>query len=194
MIKYIILGFVSKAIASLDDALTRIPVAASLTKKRKGRIAFSVGTLIALALIIVLAILFSSLIQEFPYTRYIAGFLIFLLAIGVHFNLLSREKRGEKITKKKIKKVHKTKISKLITAGFIVAFITLIDDAVVFIPLFLESTKATISAIIGILIAAIIQIILVVYSAKKISKIKHNKEIASIGLIILAILVIIGII
>ena len=76
-----LIGFFAKTIASFDDMLTRIPVLAALTRTWKGRIAFSVGTLLATALIIFLAQFFASLIQNIPYQRYIIAGIIGLLAL-----------------------------------------------------------------------------------------------------------------
>jgi cadmium resistance protein CadD (predicted permease) len=193
-LKYLALGFSIKIITSIDDALTRIPIVAKLTKTRMGRIAFSTGTLLALSLVIILAYLFSALIKSFPYANYIAGGLIFLLAIALYFDLFLREK-SKKRTKKHILKTQKIptkKFFRLVGTGFIVSLITLIDDAIVFVPLFLANNFKTVVSIIGIFIAAILQIIIVIYFAKKIQKIKHKKEIGCIGLIILSILVVLG--
>ena len=97
-IKYFIGGFFSKTIASFDDAVTRIPVVAQLTKTRKGRIAFSIGNLLAVTVVIVIAMFFSSLLEKIPYTRTITSLLILLLAGAIYFDFFDG-KIGKKVEK-----------------------------------------------------------------------------------------------
>lgn len=181
----------SKTLASLDDVITRIPIIAHLTKTLKGRIAFSIGNLLSITAVIIIAWLFSSLLEKIPYTNIISSVLIFLLAIAVYFGIFS-QKKDEKIIKhkEKVKKnISVENFFKLIGIGFIISFVTLIDDFVVLTPLFLRPFKAQIYSVIGIYISTIIQLILIVYLAKQMEKIKYTKEIAAGGLLILSALV-----
>lgn len=190
-IKYFLAGFMSKSLASFDDVISRIPIIAHFTKTRKGRIAFSIGNLLAVTVVIIVAWFFSSLLEHISNAHIIASVLIFLLAIAVYFNIFGK-KEEEKIKKQeeKVKKdVSLEKFFKIIGIGFIVSFITLIDDFVVLTPLFFGTTENQVYSIIGIYISTLIQLILIVYLAKYISHIKHVKEIASLGLLILSVLV-----
>ena len=74
-------GFFVKGIASFDDTLTRIPIIAELTRTKKGRIAFSFGTIIALTVIVTIAILFSNILDRIAFRNQIIALLIFVLAI-----------------------------------------------------------------------------------------------------------------
>jgi hypothetical protein len=47
-LKYLLLGFAVKIITGFDDTITHIPVLASVTRTRAGKIAFSIGTLLAI--------------------------------------------------------------------------------------------------------------------------------------------------
>jgi len=193
-LKYFVLGFVIKIVASLDDALTRIPIVANLAKKRSGRIAFSIGTLLALAMIIILAILFSAFLSHFPYTRYVSGSLIFLLAIAIYFDIFSQKEAKAKKELRKIKRSTAKHLLELAGAGFFISLITLIDDSVAFIPLFLTSSTNTLFSVIGIVTATILQIIVIVYFADKIKTLKYKKEISSLGLLLLSVLTFLGLI
>ncbi len=194
LFKYFLLGFVIKIIASIDDALTRVPIIASLTKKRTGRIAFSIGSLLALGVVIAVTVAFSAFLTQFPYTQHIAGSLILLLAAAIYFNIFSKKEIKAKKELQRIKKSPMRKLFGLAGTGFFVSFITLLDDSVAFIPLFLTTTVNTLAAIFGIVIAAILQIIVVIHFAKKIKRLKYKREISSIGLLILAVLTFLGLI
>jgi len=187
-IKYFIFGFLSKTLASFDDAVTRIPIIAQLTRTRKCRIAFSIGNLGAVTAIVFLAWFFSSLLEQIPYTHIITTILILLLTVAIYFDFF--EKKEEKIIEKQEKKityqVSTARFFKLMLSGFVVSFITLIDDAIVLIPVLLGPPRTDLYAILGIYASTIIQLILMVYFANKLASCKHLKEIAIIGLLILA--------
>ncbi len=191
IIKYFIAGALAKALASFDDTITRIPIIAQVTRARMGRIAFSIGNLSAVTAAIILAWTLSSILEEFPYTRIITSGLIFLLAILVYFDFLGKKevKRIER-TKKKVEiKISGMRFWRLVGIGFVVSFITLIDDFIVLTPLFFGSLVSQIATVIGIYMATIIQILLVIYMAEKIARWRYVKEITTIGLIILALVV-----
>jgi len=191
IIKYLIGGFISKILASFDDAVTRIPIIAQLTKTLKGRIAFALGNFFAVTVAIFLAWFFSSIVKNFPYANLITSILILLLAIAVYFDLFEK-KNNKKIKKEKHeikKKISSAKFLRLTFLGFVISLVTLLDDFIVLSPLFLGNLKSDIFALIGIYTATLLQLIIMIYLAKKISKLKYVKEVAVIGLIILAILV-----
>ena len=189
--KYFLSGFTVKLFASFDDFVTRIPLIASLTKTRRGKIAFSIGNFLAVILIIIISFVFADLIRNIPYINVISAGLILLLAISVYFEIF-KQKRKSKLDKK-IKKdaqISQQKYIRLIFIGFIISIFTLLDDTLVFVSLFLKpawGVKAII--IIGIIIATVAQLILTIYFSEKLTKLKYKKEIASIGLIILSILI-----
>jgi hypothetical protein len=80
-------------------------------------------------------------------------------------------------------------IVKLISIGFIVSFITLIDDMIILTPLFVGNATETFFSLVGVYLATIVQIMIVIYFGGKIIKFRYKKEIASFALTILAILV-----
>lgn len=190
-----ITGFVVKSIASFDDTLTRIPVMAELTHGKIGKIAFSIGTLLALTVILTMVIPLSYLLEAIPYQRYIVSGLIFLLAITVYLELFSPKKEEE--TQRKIlhvQSISNARFFKLIGVGFVISLITYLDDMVVLIPLFLGSNTTKFFSVVGIYSAALLQIIVVVYFSHQISRIKYKKEIASLVLVALSVLVGMGVV
>ncbi len=186
-------GFFVKSVASFDDTLTRIPVISQLTKTRSGRVAFSIGTLLALTLILIIALFFSFILNAIPYPRQVAAILIFILAVLIYFDVLivkAEKKMGERF----IKDDSTTRLTKIGWIGFLVSFITLIDDSFVLLPLFLSDHLTDFFAVIGVYLAAILQIVIVIYFGERLEKIKYKKELSAASLILLSVLVFIGVV
>jgi magnesium-transporting ATPase (P-type) len=189
-LKYLVSGFLVKIIAGFDDTLTRIPIAATITKTRRGRIAFAGGIFLAICLAIVISFLFASVIKSLHYFRYISATLIFLLAISIYFDVFIREPKKQVEKKvKKIKKISAKRVLKLIAIGFLTAFATLIDDTIAYSSLFLGETSTIPYVLIGIFIAVILQLTAIIYFSKRIMHLKWKKEVTTIGLLILAALI-----
>jgi len=193
LLKYFILGIFVKIITGLDDTITHIPILASVTKKHLGRIAFSIGTLLAIIIAILFSILFISFIKQFEYYRYISAALLFILAIMIYFDIFVHRPRKD-IEKKIKKKISIPRFSQLLGVGFLASIATVIDDIIAYSALLAITGIEMYYAIAGILFATMIEIFIVIYFSKKIAKIKYKEQIASLGLIILSILVLIGIV
>jgi len=187
-IRYFLGGFLSKTLASFDDAITRIPIVAQLTRTHKGRIAFSIGNLGAVTVVVFLAWFFSSLLEQIPHTHIITSILILILAVAVYFDFFEKKeaKTVERQEKKISQQISASRFFKLILSGFFISFVTLIDDALVLIPVLLGPPRTDLYAIIGIYVSTILQLILMVYFANKIASYKHLKKVAVGGLLILA--------
>jgi magnesium-transporting ATPase (P-type) len=193
-LKYLISGFFVKIIAGFDDTLTRIPIAAQLTKTRRGRFAFAGGIFLAICLAIAISFLFASFIKSLPYFRYISATLIFILAVSIYFDVFFQEPKKQVEKKvKRIKKISTRRIFKLIGIGFLTAFATLIDDTIAYSSLFLGDKITFPYVLIGIFIAVILQLAVIIYFSKKIMKFKWKKEVTTIGLLILAVLILSGV-
>ena len=194
MIKYFFLGMFVKLITGLDDTITHIPILASVTKTRAGRIAFSIGTLMAIIFAIIIAVFFSAIFYYIPYYRYIAVGLIFALAIAIYFDVFVHKPRT-KAEKQLLKEKRTTneRFAHLLGIGFIASFATVIDDIIAYIPLFLiPGLLIKAMAIAGIILLTVIEIIAVIYFSGKIAKIKHKEKIAVAGLVILGVLILTG--
>ena len=81
---------------------------------------------------------------------------------------------------------------RVVLIGFIVSVLTLIDDTVVFIPLFFSDHLRDFSAMLGIVVATLIQLTLIIAFAEKIQKFKYSKQISVIGLLIFATVIALG--
>jgi len=193
MIKYIIIGFLTKLITGVDDTLTQIPLISNLTQTKKGKIAYSIGIILAISLAVLLSIMFLQILIRIPNYRYFAAGLIFLLAIVIYFDLFkSKENEKKKIEKlKKIKPISKRRFLRLMLIGFIASFITIIDDTIAFSSILFENQVFVIT---GIFLAAFFEIFLILTFSRQINKLKYKKEISSIGLVILSFLVFFGVI
>jgi len=192
-LKYLFLGFFVKIITGFDDTITHIPVLASVTRTRIGKIAFSIGILLAIIMAIIVSTFFAAFIRSFAYYRYISAALLFILAAAIYFDIFVHKERTKAEKLVLGCKKFNIRCTKLIGIGFIASIATVLDDIIAYSPLFLD-TLIRPYAIIGILAATILEIFLVIYAAEKIKKIKYKEEIASIGLITLGILILIGII
>jgi hypothetical protein len=194
VIRYFVSGFLVKLITGIDDTLIQIPVISHLTKRKKGRIIYSLGILTAIIIAIFLSVLFASTIKFFPYSNYISAILIFLLAIAIQFNLfINKPREGVEKKLKKVKKITVRRIAKVFGIGFITAFATVIDDVIAYSSLFLHGTFTFIYVILGILSATFLELFIIIYGAKSIQGIKWKKEISVIGLIILGFLILFNI-
>lgn len=195
MIKYFISGFFVKIITGFDDLMIHIPIIANIAKTKKGKIAFSLGILTAIAFAVLLSVLFASTLKLIPFYNYISSVLILLLAFAIYFDLFVHKPK-EKIEKKlkKIKPISIKRFFKLMGIGFITAFATVVDDTIAYSSLFLTSFSIMPYAIIGIFSATILELIIVIYFSKKIQKLPYKKEITSAGLIILSLLILFKII
>lgn len=194
--KYFISGFFVKIVTGFDDTMVHIPIVATITKTRLGKIAFSIGILLAITLATIFSIAFASTIKLLPYFKYISAGLIFLLAIAIYFDIFvhaPRKKVSEKITSKKIMRISSKRFVKLLGIGFITAFATVIDDTIAYSSLFLSQTSNIPFAISGIYTATFLELFAIIYFSKKISKLPYKKEITTIGLLILSVLILAGI-
>jgi len=195
VINNILSGFFVKAITGFDDTMVHIPVAGAITKTRLGKIAFSLGILLAITSAIIISFLFASIIKLIPYYKYVSAGLIFLLAIAIYFNLII-QKPKEKVEEdlKKIKRISSKRFFKLVGVGFLTAIATVIDDTIAYSSLFLDSISTAPYIILGIYIATSLELYAVIYFSKKIQKLPYKKEITTIGLLVLGILILTGVI
>ena len=190
VIKSILSGFSVKIITGFDDTITHVPIIASLTRTKRGKLAFLSGIFLAVSLAIVLSFLFASILRNFSYYNIISSVIIFFLAFSIYFDLFLKKSKKKVQTKlKKIKKpVPLKRILKLIGIGFLVTFVTVIDDSLAYSSLFL-ALNLNLFLIIGIYLALILELFVIMYFSRKISKIKYKKEISVFGLIILGLLI-----
>ena len=137
--------------------------------------------------------LFSSLLKSIPYYRYIVGGLLVLLAVVVYFEILGRNQPKKVPKGTPIKPISLKRILKLVLMGFVISFITVIDDMLAYSTLFLNSAVPVYYAVSGILFATVLQLITIVYFSKKLYNFKYKKLITIIGLLIIAGLVMGGV-
>ncbi len=193
-LKYFILGFTVKVVASIDDTVTRIPVLLAITKNRSGKIAFAVGNMLAITVAIFIAIFFSSFLSELPGFRYIVVALFVLLAMSVYFDWfwgIKFQKPLKVVKKKKIKVEDGISLKNfllLVFWGLVISLLTLLDDTVVFIPLFAGDRIHSAMAILGIYSSSFIQLTIMVFFAEWLEKLPYLKEFTSIGLLLFALL------
>ncbi|MBD3361804.1 hypothetical protein GF358_03355 [Candidatus Woesearchaeota archaeon] len=194
-LKYFILGILVKLITGFDDTITHIPVLASLTRKRLGKLAYSIGMMLAIITAVIVAIFLIHLLHAFPYYTYISAGLIFTLAILIFFDILVQKPR-KKVEQKLLKKsrISFMRFSSLVGIGFVAALATVIDDVIAYAPVLNGDLINTIFAIMGILLAAVAEIIIIIYFSRKVAKIPYKNKIAGIGLFILGILILTGVI
>jgi cytochrome c biogenesis protein CcdA len=84
MLKEVLSGFFVKLITGFDDTITHVPIISSLTRSKKGRLAFVFGIFLAITLAIILSYFFVSLFRSFEYYKYVAAGIIFVLAFLIY--------------------------------------------------------------------------------------------------------------
>lgn len=189
--KFLILGFFVKLLTGFDDMLARIPLVASVTKKKQGMIAFSIGTVLAVLFAIVMATSFATFMKEFASYNYIMSIPIFTLAVYIYFSKSLSEPKKERVKEFK-QEISKAKFAQLVVIGFVASVITLLDDFVAYAPLLAGALSEKLNAILGILLGTGLQVLLILHASNKITQWPYKKEIASIGLIVFGFLVITG--
>lgn len=191
--KFLILGFFVKILTGFDDMIARMPLVASVTKKKQGMIAFSIGTLLAVLFAIVMATSFATFMKEFEAYKYIVATPIFILAGYTYFSKSLSEPKKERVKEFK-REISKAKFTQLIVIGFVASVLTLLDDFVVYVPLLAGTLTEKFNAVLGILLGTGLQVVLILHASNRITQWPRKKEIASLGLIIFGILVITGVI
>jgi len=184
---YLFLGFAAKIVTGLDDVITRIPILSSVTKKRKGQLVFSLGTLLAIFAAIMASFFLASFLRDFSYHHYLTSGLLFLFAILIYFDVFVHI--PEKKVEKKYKKVKSEKLLSLFSIGFISSLATFLDDLVVFTPFFIDGFRKSFYVSTGIILATIVEIIVIILFARNLMNIKYKEKIASAGLVILGLLI-----
>ncbi len=195
--KYFSLGFFTRVVTGFDDTLTQIPLIAYATKTKAGRLAFALGIFCAVCVAVMLAIFFSSLLRAIPYYRYIVGGILVILAGVIYFELLGHKEDSKKHkappAKVKFKKISTRSFLRLMGMGFVLAFITILDDLIAYSPLFFDRTIPFYYAFSGIVLATMFQVYALVYLSKQLSQLPYRKLITVSGLLIIAGLVVGGV-
>ena len=187
--KYFSLGFIINTFTSFDDAITRIPLLSSTTNTRLGRLAFSIGNLLAVTVAIALSVFFAQFLSVLPYGNiFIAGF-IFIMAVIIYFDLVHLKPPKKVISAVTEGHISTLRFSKLLILGFFMTLVTMTDDIFALAPLFLNGKYPTLLAIVGIYISSIILTLSVFYFAERIQAVPHKKSIATLTLIIFGLLI-----
>ena len=188
-----LLGVFIKFITGIDDVLTRVPVVAALTRPRMGKIAFVTGSTLAVMTATGIAFFFSSFVNGVPEYRYVVTGVIFILAALIYFDVFVHNPRSQ--TEKQLMKLNTIsteRFLKLLGMGFVASFVTVLDDVIAFLPLFLLDAHLVLFGLLGIFVMTLVQAVLVVTSAERIAKIPYKEEIASAGLVLLGTGILLG--
>lgn len=187
-------GFAVKFIASLDDTITKVPVISHITRTRMGKVAFSVGNMIAVFVVIALAAFLSFLFADFSYFHYVAGGLVLVMAAVTMFGLFPGARPQKRVDWPFRNGIISTeRFIMLMGAGFTVSLITLIDDIAAMIPLYGGHLVGVFSVTAGIVAATLIQLVLVIYFSSFLDRLPRKREIAGGGLAVYGLLIILGI-
>jgi hypothetical protein len=195
MMKHFLLGFFAKTVASIDDTATKVPVVAAVAKRRFGKIAFAVGSFIALLATLLIAGSVASLIAGFAYTRYVLGVIILILAVTVRYDIFTvREERFSKWGHARFGARSPERFFYLVSVGFFVTLVTLIDDTFAYLPLLSGPWILRLAAAGGIILSAIIQLYLLIYVSETLQKFRYAKQVSFYGLLIFAVLIFAGVV
>lgn len=193
MLTFFLAGFTINLFTSLDDALTRIPVLTAAARSNSGRLAFTCGNLLAVTLAVAIAFLLSRFLDVLPNTQYLIAGLVFLLAGVVYFDVLALKPPRKINADFERSKRQPQRHTKLIGLGFVMTFITMIDDMFALAPLFLDGPQASLAALGGIYAAAILLAFGVIFFAHKLAAVPHKRELATLSLITFGLLLLFGV-
>jgi hypothetical protein len=183
-----LLGVFIKFITGIDDVLTRVPVVAAVTRTRMGKIAFSIGTVLAVTVATAIAFFFSSFVINIPAYRYVVAGVVFILALLIYKDVFVHKPRSKAEQRlMRFKKISAERFTKLVGIGFIASFATVLDDVIAFLPIFLLKPHLVVFGLFGIFVMTVVQAVLVITSAERIARIPYKEEIASLGLVLLGI-------
>ena len=182
--------------ASIDDTFTRLPIIITLTSTIRGKIAFSLGNLLALAVSLGFAFMFAELFSSFSYFHIIAAVLILLIAFTSYFDPFALRRKSQQGEKKAISVPIKQKYRFvwLFWAGFVLSFLTLIDDTLVFVPFFNGDLVWNTALLAGVFVSTLIQLAFVVTSAELMMRIPYVREFCFVSLLFLGVFVLLGIV
>lgn len=193
MFKALLAGFIINLFTSADDALIRIPILSSSARTLRGMIAFSVGNLLAVTLAIAIAYGLSHVLTLLPGSNVVIAVLLFILAGIIYFDVL-KLKPPKKLEKHiEVSRVSPQRLRKLVGLGFVMTFVTMIDDIFALAPLLTGSLQESLSAIVGIYAAALLLIFMVIYFADKLIAFPHKREFATGILLFFGTLVLFGV-
>lgn len=194
MIKALILGFFVNMVTGLDDTITKTPILSSITRTRAGKLAFACGNLFAVLIAILFAASLSRVLDAREIFRYVAAGIIFVLAFIIYYDVFKARGQFETRSTPLLRyRISTERFLKLIGVGFIVSLLTVLDDAVAFIPLFSHDVVTNLMAATGILLATILQLALMIFSAGVLQKFKYSRAVAFYGLLLYGLLILIGI-
>ena len=140
-----------------------------------------------------IAFFFSSFVNGVPEYRYVVTGVIFILAALIYFDVFVHNPRSQ--TEKQLMKLNTIsteRFLKLLGMGFVASFVTVLDDVIAFLPLFLLDAHLVLFGLLGIFVMTLVQAVLVVTSAERIAKIPYKEEIASAGLVLLGTGILLG--
>lgn len=194
MWEMLIAGFAINLFTSIDDALTKIPVLSSAARTNMGRLAFSFGNLLAVTLAVAIAFGLSQVLTVLPGGGKTIAVAVLVLAGIIYFDLLSfnpPKKVQHDIAESRISPA---RTRRLIGLGFVMTFITMVDDMFALAPLFLHSWQESLAALAGIYLSAILLILSVLFFAEKLAVFPYKKPLAVGTLVIFAALLFFGVV
>lgn len=192
ILKKFILGFAVKSIASFDDSLTGLPFVVAVTRTRQGKLAFALGSLLAVVAVIAVVWPLSPVIGHIPHYRWFVAAFILLLAYGVWSARLSKMfSRPKDRLLTRYSKISPERFRQMTAAGFLLSIVTLVDDSVAFLPLFVSDGWW---AAAGIMTATALQTALVIYLAERLERFRYRRQVTTAGLLVYAILLATGVV
>lgn len=189
----LIAGFVINLFTSIDDALTRIPVLSAAARTTTGRLAFSLGNLLAVTAAVLIALALSQFLTELPGGNRTIAVGVVILAVVIYFDLLSFSPPKRVQADIAQSRISPARTRKLISLGFVMTFITMVDDMFALAPLFLHGWTTTLAALVGIYLSSLLLVVAVLFFSEKLSMFPYKRQFAFVTLLIFAALLFFGI-
>jgi hypothetical protein len=194
-LEYLLLGLVIQVVTSLDDTITKLPIILGATRTRKGKLAFVLGSLPAVLLIIAIVQVVSAAARHLTVFRYLAGGVV----LGIALFMLFKRRPAQRLEKFETALAQRRGISagrfiSLLGFGFAITFLTSLDDSLAFIPLLGVSWRLALFSIIGILLGTGVNMLMLILFAERLQKIRHIRRISAVLLFGFGILILAGLV
>lgn len=194
MLRSLLAGFTINLLTSIDDSVTRVPVLSSSARTLSGRLAFTAGNFLAVTLAIGIAYALAQVLEVLPGGNTLIAVFVFVLAGLVYFDVLTLKPPQRVDAEIKKSTVSGTRLAKLVGLGFVMTFLMVIDDIFALAPLFTDSWRASLSAIVGIYGATLFLAVGVIYFAKQLAALPHQRLIATGTLVAFGCLLLLGVV
>ena len=194
MLKHFLGGFTVNLLTSIDDSVTRVPVLSSSARTTRGRLAFTLGNLLAVTVAIGIAWALAQVLTALPGGNTLIALLVFGLAALVYFDVLTLSPPKPLHAEIQRSTLSGVRTAKLVGLGFVMTFLMVLDDIFALAPLLVGGVRESLLVIAGIYAATLVLALGVLYFAEALAALPHQRLIATGTLVVFGVLLLVGVV